>query len=56
MLIDCLQRPLEDFPQGERYDKLIWSLAIIFLNFIGAVLYYYLVRNQDNNENYISKK
>ncbi|MCM1987859.1 PLDc N-terminal domain-containing protein [Methanococcoides seepicolus] len=46
MLCDCLQRNAEDFPSKGDHDKLIWSLVLIFLNFIGAVLYYYLVRIQ----------
>lgn len=46
MLCDCLQRNTEDFPSKGDHDKLIWSLVLIFLNFIGAGLYYYLVRMQ----------
>ncbi|NPE31674.1 hypothetical protein HNV12_27700 [Methanococcoides sp. SA1] len=44
MLYDCLQRNADDFPSKGDNEKLIWSLVLIFLNFIGAVLYYYLVR------------
>ncbi|WP_338101231.1 hypothetical protein [Methanococcoides seepicolus] len=29
---------------------MIWSLVLIFLNFIGAVLYYYLVRSHIGDE------
>lgn len=43
MFIDCLQRPRESFPSNGEYDKLIWCLAIFFANFIGAVMYYFLV-------------
>ncbi|ABE52727.1 PLDc N-terminal domain-containing protein [Methanococcoides burtonii] len=46
MLFDCLQRNADDFPHKGDTDKLIWSLVLIFLTFIGAVLYYYLVRIQ----------
>ncbi|ABE52722.1 PLD nuclease N-terminal domain-containing protein [Methanococcoides burtonii] len=46
MLCDCLQRNTEDFPSKGDNEKLIWALVLIFLNFIGAVLYYYLVRMQ----------
>ncbi|TAL46901.1 PLDc_N domain-containing protein [archaeon] len=35
MLIDLLQRKTP--------DKLVWVLVLIFLNFLGAVLYYLLV-------------
>jgi len=48
MLIDCLQRPSERFPNCDESDKLIWCLAIIFVHFIGAVLYYYLVKRKDS--------
>lgn len=48
MLIDCLQRPTEWFPNGGGYDKLIWCLAIFFVHFIGAVMYYYLVKRKDS--------
>ena len=43
MFIDCLQRPREKFPSSGESDKLIWCLAIFFANFIGAVMYYFLV-------------
>ena len=43
MFIDCLQRPREKFPGAGEYDKLIWCLAIFFVNFVGAVMYYFLV-------------
>ncbi|MGP8319443.1 MAG: PLDc N-terminal domain-containing protein [Methanosarcinaceae archaeon] len=43
MFIDCLQRPREKFPCSGEYDKLIWCLAIFFVNFVGAVMYYFLV-------------
>jgi hypothetical protein len=38
MLIDCLTSSL---PSGE---KLIWAVVIIFLHFIGALIYYIAVR------------
>jgi prolipoprotein diacylglyceryltransferase len=41
MLIDCLSR--EKFE-----DKLVWVLVIIFLHVIGAVLYYFIVKNKPN--------
>jgi drug/metabolite transporter (DMT)-like permease len=48
MLIDCLKRPTERFPNRGESDKLIWCLAIFFVHFIGAVLYYYLVMRNDS--------
>lgn len=35
MLVDLLQRKIE--------DKLVWVIVLIFLNIIGAILYYFLV-------------
>ncbi len=43
MLIDCLQRPTQLYPNRSDFDKLIWVIVIIFVHFFGAVLYYYLV-------------
>ncbi|MEM5772840.1 MAG: PLDc N-terminal domain-containing protein [Candidatus Aenigmatarchaeota archaeon] len=40
MLIDCLGRKKFE-------DKLVWVIVLIFLNFIGAVLYYILVKSKD---------
>lgn len=48
MLCDCLQRSTDDFPRTGDHDKLIWSVVLVVLNFIGAVMYYFLVRMQDN--------
>lgn len=39
MLIDCLQK--EKFN-----DKLIWILVLLFLFILGAILYYFLVKNK----------
>ncbi|WP_210409246.1 PLD nuclease N-terminal domain-containing protein [Methanococcoides sp. NM1] len=50
MLCDCLQRNTDNFPRKGEHDKLIWSLSIIFLNFIGAIMYYFLVRMQEKGD------
>jgi len=39
MLIDCLQR---DFK-----DKTVWIIVLILTTFIGAVLYYFLVKRKN---------
>lgn len=41
MLVDCLQN--QSF---EGNDKLIWVIVLIFLNVVGAVLYYLLVKKK----------
>ena len=48
MLFDCLQRPNEQFPDGGEHDKLILCLAIFFVHFVGAVMYYFLVKRRRN--------
>lgn len=42
MLIDCLKR---DFKKDS--DKLLWTLVIFFLNFVGALIYYFIVKAED---------
>lgn len=39
MLIDCLKR---DFKKD--YEKIAWVLVMIFLHFLGAVIYYFVVK------------
>jgi uncharacterized membrane protein YphA (DoxX/SURF4 family) len=40
MLIDCLQRRRFE-------DKLVWVLVLLFLNVLGAILYYLLVKSKN---------
>lgn len=40
MLVDCLGRKKFE-------DKLAWVIVLLFLNFIGAILYYILVKSKD---------
>jgi hypothetical protein len=40
MLVDCLSRKKFE-------DKLVWVIILLFLNFIGALLYYILVKSKD---------
>lgn len=47
MLIDCLKRPDNKFAIGGNYAKLIWILVIIFAGFIGALIYFCLVKKKD---------
>jgi len=39
MLIDCLKR--KNFK-----DKLVWVIVLVFLNVVGAGLYYFLVKRK----------
>ncbi len=41
MLIDCINRSFH-----EKNDRLIWFIVIFFGNILGAILYYYCVKNK----------
>ncbi|MFA6131953.1 MAG: PLD nuclease N-terminal domain-containing protein [Patescibacteria group bacterium] len=40
MLVDCLQRKLAE------NDKILWMLVIIFGNIIGALIYFFMIKNK----------
>ncbi len=42
MLVDCLKRKFR-----EKNDKLVWTIVIVFLSFIGALIYYFIVKRHD---------
>ena len=44
MLIDCLKRSDDKFAIGGNNAKLIWVLVIIFTGFIGALIYYFIIK------------
>ncbi|HWQ96013.1 MAG TPA: DUF2516 family protein [Candidatus Methylomirabilis sp.] len=46
MLIDCLKRPDDKFEIGGTNAKLIWVLVIIFTGFIGALIYFFLIKKR----------
>jgi len=41
MLIDCAKR---DFCPNKENDKLIWILVIVLVGWIGAIIYYFVVK------------
>lgn len=41
MLVDCAQQPE---PPGEENHRLVWILILVFTGWIGAILYFFLVR------------
>lgn len=47
MLVDCLKRPDKKFRYGGRNAKLIWTIVIVFLAFLGALVYYFLVKREE---------
>lgn len=42
MLVDCLNRKFK-----ENLDKIVWILVIIFTGFIGALIYYFIIKVKD---------
>lgn len=42
MLIDCLKRNFK-----KDTDKVLWAAVIFFLHFVGAILYFFIVKNED---------
>lgn len=43
MIIDCAQRKMKD------NDKVVWILIIVFLHWIGATVYYFVVKRKSKN-------
>jgi len=51
MIIDAAQRK---FKKDD--EKVIWILILVFLGIIGAVIYYFVIKNKDPKTKKISKK
>ncbi len=47
MLADCLKRPDKKFKYGGRNAKLIWTIVVVFLACLGALVYYFLIKRED---------
>ena len=45
MLIDCLKNE-----KNEENQKLVWALVIILTNWIGALIYFFIRRNERKRE------
>ena len=43
MIIDCAKRSFK-----KDIDKVVWILVIVFLNVLGAAIYYFVVKAGDN--------
>ncbi len=41
MIVDCAQRKFK-----QENDKIVWILILIFLSFLGAILYYFIVKRR----------
>lgn len=43
MLVDCIQR---EFPPQDQNAKIVWILVIIFAGWIGALIYFFVVKKK----------
>lgn len=46
MLMDCLKMPDSKFPAKGKNDKVIWTITILWLSLIGAILYWLMVKKE----------
>ena len=47
MIVDALTREDRRFPgKNKGSERLIWVIVLIFLNIVGAVMYYFLVKTK----------
>lgn len=49
MLVDLLKRDEKDFGPGTN-NKIIWLLVILFTNWIGAAVYYFMIYNKKTSK------
>lgn len=45
MLVDCVKRK---FPESA--EKIVWILVLIFLQVLGALIYYFIVKDSGSNK------
>ncbi len=43
MLVDCLTREFD-----KESDKIVWAIVIIFVQLLGAIIYYFVVKRKDS--------
>ena len=46
MLMDCLRMPDSKFPAKGKNDKVIWTMTILWLSLVGAILYWLMVKRE----------
>lgn len=44
MIIDVVQRKEDEFPNKTENEKLIWLLIVLLTSWIGALVYYFVVK------------
>lgn len=42
MIVDCAKRKFKN-----DNDKVVWILIVVFLNWLGALIYYFMVKKKD---------
>lgn len=43
MLVDVVQRKVDEFPNKTENDRLLWILVVVLAGQIGAAIYYFIV-------------
>lgn len=46
MLVDCAKRDNSEFPNAGENTKVMWLLIVILAGGVGAIIYYFLVKNK----------
>ncbi len=46
MIVDVVKRPDDQFPNPSDNTKIVWILIVILLNWIGALVYYFMVKKK----------
>jgi len=44
MIVDCAKR---DFKNDG--DKIVWILVLVFLGILGAIIYFFVIKNKNSN-------
>jgi len=46
MLVDCIKRDENNFPSLGENTKIIWILIIALAGWVGAIIYYFMVKQK----------
>lgn len=46
MLVDCIKREEDEFPSMGENTKLIWILIVALTGWIGAIIYFFMVKQK----------
>lgn len=46
MLIDCIKRPDDKFPNPSDNTKVIWIVLLVLFSYLAAIFYYFMVKKK----------